>query len=272
MKTLLTKKISQLEIKAGLFLNLGLVLILGSIAILGSSQDFFSQKNEYFFYLSNAQGLLNGAKVVVAGVPAGRVNSLSFDSKIGSVKVGFQVSHSFTSAIRSDSSVEVLTEGVLGDRIVSILPGSPSKPELQNRSILPSHPPTRFDELISKGDDLLTSLNHLVSDVDRLTEGLGTPQMRKEFSQNLFSTMKHLESLTSKIDQSIETRTLRASLNHAEQLLEKMNHGSGTFSSLVNDPAIYNDLKSIFGQINRNRILRNLIRQTIHDAEPQKRS
>ena len=34
---------------------------------------------------------------------------------------------------------------------------------------------------------------------------------------------------------------------------------------MINDPGLYDDAKALVGQTNRNRIMRNLIRQTIKD-------
>jgi len=37
----------------------------------------------------------------------------------------------------------------------------------------------------------------------------------------------------------------------------------------VNDASLYDDVKSLIGGVNRNRIMRNLVRKTIHDNEEE---
>jgi hypothetical protein len=37
--------------------------------------------------------------------------------------------------------------------------------------------------------------------------------------------------------------------------------------ALINDPGLYDNVKALVGQANRNRILRNLVRQTLRDSE-----
>jgi phospholipid/cholesterol/gamma-HCH transport system substrate-binding protein len=47
--------------------------------------------------------------------------------------------------------------------------------------------------------------------------------------------------------------------------------GEGTLGALVNDPSVYDDLRTILGNLKRNRILRELVRMTVtNDGELQK--
>ena len=48
---------------------------------------------------------------------------------------------------------------------------------------------------------------------------------------------------------------------------EKINNGTGTLSELLNDSTLYDELKALMGGVNRNRLIRNLIRQTMIDKE-----
>ena len=54
-------------------------------------------------------------------------------------------------------------------------------------------------------------------------------------------------------------------MNHLNSILEKIDQGQGTVGAMINDPGLYDDAKALVGQVNRNRIMRNLIRQTIKD-------
>jgi phospholipid/cholesterol/gamma-HCH transport system substrate-binding protein len=42
--------------------------------------------------------------------------------------------------------------------------------------------------------------------------------------------------------------------------------GKGTVGALIEDPSLYEDLKSILGNLKRNKLLRWMIRQTIKDG------
>ena len=45
-----------------------------------------------------------------------------------------------------------------------------------------------------------------------------------------------------------------------ELILEKVDEGEGTFGLLVNDPTLYDDLKSLVGGAQRSLVVRSLIR------------
>ena len=48
---------------------------------------------------------------------------------------------------------------------------------------------------------------------------------------------------------------------------KKIDRGEGTVGALINDTALYDDAKSLVSGINRNRIMRNLVRQTVRDGD-----
>ena len=60
---------------------------------------------------------------------------------------------------------------------------------------------------------------------------------------------------------------LKGALANLNQILEKINNGTGTIGALINDASLYDDIKSLFGGINRNRIMRNIIRQTLKESK-----
>jgi phospholipid/cholesterol/gamma-HCH transport system substrate-binding protein len=50
------------------------------------------------------------------------------------------------------------------------------------------------------------------------------------------------------------------------EILDKVNNGAGTLGALVNDPGLYEDARALVGGANRNRIIRNLVRETAKDG------
>jgi len=66
-------------------------------------------------------GLVNGADVRVAGVKVGSVTSLSIDPQSFNAVVQFRVDRALR--LPTDSSAEIASEGLLGGKFVSIVPG-----------------------------------------------------------------------------------------------------------------------------------------------------
>lgn len=66
-------------------------------------------------------GLVHGADVRVAGVKVGSVTSLSIDPQSFNAVVQFRVDRAIR--LPADSSAEIASEGLLGGKFVSIVPG-----------------------------------------------------------------------------------------------------------------------------------------------------
>jgi phospholipid/cholesterol/gamma-HCH transport system substrate-binding protein len=52
-------------------------------------------------------------------------------------------------------------------------------------------------------------------------------------------------------------------------VMERVNRGEGTVGGLMTDPAIYNDLRSLFGRANRNKLLKAVVRSTLEKNDNQ---
>jgi phospholipid/cholesterol/gamma-HCH transport system substrate-binding protein len=78
---------------------------------------------------------------------------------------------------------------------------------------------------------------------------------------------KNLASATAKLNEGLEGPQLKGAVRNLNGILEKINNGTGTLGALVNDPGLYYDARSLMGGANRNRIIRNLVRQTVRTAE-----
>jgi phospholipid/cholesterol/gamma-HCH transport system substrate-binding protein len=72
--------------------------------------------------------------------------------------------------IRQDSRARVRTQGLLGDRLIDIEPGSPDSPVLVQGDTLGAAPALSYEELLGQGADAVQSLTTLSND---LTETLG---------------------------------------------------------------------------------------------------
>ena len=110
----------------------GLFVLLGAIAVLflplkeaNLLQWSFSQDYLVSAKFDNIGGLKPGAAVKSAGVVVGRVKAIEFDGESFQAKVtlALQQEHRFP----KDSSLAILTSGLLGEQYVGISPGADEK-------------------------------------------------------------------------------------------------------------------------------------------------
>ncbi len=249
-------KPSRSELKAGLFINLGLGLLLVAVLILGRNLSFLAGANRYFVQLPNAAGIVPGGKVRIGGVAAGKVEGFDLGARPGSVQVQLSVDRDYAQYIRQDTRAGVETEGIVGDRVIELSPGSPGLPEIQPGHEIPAR----------QSGDLVETLRHVASGLDSIVGTFAAEDRAGSLAQSLSQASRNLESLTASIDQAPRSRSLESSLKNLDEILGKINRGNGTAARLINDPGLYDDLKALTGEANQNRILRNVVRKALADA------
>ena len=66
----------SLELKVGIFVAMGTALIMVAILALGGSRSLFQSSNRYYANFPAADGLYQGAKVVLSGLNVGTVETV----------------------------------------------------------------------------------------------------------------------------------------------------------------------------------------------------
>ena len=261
------KKPLEIEFKVGLFVTLGLGLIMFAIVILGGADSIFSRSNRYSIHFPSVDGLITGAKVVLGGLQVGTVESADFDSTEKDVKVNIKVFRKYEELIRKDSTAEILTQGVLGDKFISIMPGSQETETLPDKSEIPNRPTKDLAQFLTKGDQLMVSLNSIARSLDKIFKGFEKKNRSEVFFDGMSATATNLAEASKKLNTELDSVQLKSSIKNLNLILEKINNGTGTLGALVNDPGLYYDAKALLGGANRNKIVRNLVRKTIKASE-----
>ena len=114
------------ELKAGIFLSASLFMIAALILIMGRERQIFAKQSEYHVYFKDVKGLSVGAPVRLGGISIGRVAEVAFDRnhKEYKVHVTLLINDKFLDEVKPDSTVLIDTQGLLGDRFISLTPGN----------------------------------------------------------------------------------------------------------------------------------------------------
>jgi phospholipid/cholesterol/gamma-HCH transport system substrate-binding protein len=255
----------KMELRVGMFVVTGLVMTLISILVLGGKQSIFTSVNRYLAHFEKIDGLVHGAKVTLGGLQIGAVSKISFDPANREMRVEFTVEREYSEYLRKDSTIEVVTQGVLGDKYLSLNPGDPTLPVIGNGGEVPQGKTKDLSQIITSSDQLVQRLTSTAENLDRILSAFNRGNRSEQFFQALSSTTKNLGEITGKLNEEFGQMKLKSSVNHLNSILEKIDQGQGSLGAFINDPGLYDDAKALVGQVNRNRIMRNLIRQTIKD-------
>src|SRR5712692_6996946 len=120
-----------LQIRIGAFILVALGAFLAIIYMLGAQARYFERKYDLVAEFSEVGGLIEGATVRLAGVQIGRVTRVELPSQPGGkVRVKLTITRRFADRIRRNSEARIVTQGLLGDKLVEITLGSADSPPL----------------------------------------------------------------------------------------------------------------------------------------------
>jgi phospholipid/cholesterol/gamma-HCH transport system substrate-binding protein len=136
----------RVELGVGLFMVAGIVALaylsvnLGRVDVLG--------RGGYVVYADfpTVGGLKSGASVEIAGVPVGRVQSISL--KDYSARVALRIDSDVQ--LQTDAIVSIKTKGLIGEKFVQISPGGSDKLVAAGGRLTEVEAPVDLEELISK--------------------------------------------------------------------------------------------------------------------------
>ncbi|HLF50088.1 MAG TPA: MlaD family protein, partial [Methylomirabilota bacterium] len=254
-----------LQIRIGGFILIGLGVFLAIIYLLGAQARYFERKQELVAEFTEVGGLLEGATVRLAGVQIGRVTRVQLPPQPGGkVRVTLTIARRFADRIRRNSEARIVTQGLLGDKLVEITVGSPDSPPVKAGDVLATREPFEMAQMFAAGADTLAQVNQLattlrktVDRVDRMTEevekGKGwlhvliyeEPESLRRLNALLTSTQQLLtraEGADSAVgvllskDSGKAARSLLAAMDALGRAAEKPGPSDGLLPTLLFDP------------------------------------
>jgi len=133
----------------------GLFVLLGAIALVflalraGNMSSFsFAPTYQVQAYFDNLGGLKLRAPVRSNGVVVGRVSGIAFDNERYQAMVTLDMESRYE--FPADSSISILTSGLLGDQYIGITPGGDDKMLADGSTVNYTQSAVVLEELISK--------------------------------------------------------------------------------------------------------------------------
>ncbi len=223
----------SLQLRIGLFVIFSLGVFLGIIYLLGAQARYFERKYDLVAEFTEVGGLIEGATVRLAGVQIGRVTSVVLPpTPGGKVRVTLTVARRFSDRIRKNSEARIVTQGLLGDRLVEITMGAPDAPPLKPGEMLTSREPFEVGRVFAEGTDTLASINRLAASlqavVNRLAQGSAL--------DDLGATLKSARRVTGELEALGRDGTfgeLGAAARSARRITEQVEKGGGLLHALI---------------------------------------
>lgn len=259
----------DIEFRVGLFVTTGISLIMLAILLLGGVESFLSKQITYTARFTNVDGLIDGAKVTLNGIHVGIVKSVQFDTEKSNIQVTMLINEKSTNLIREDSEAQITTQGLLGDKFISINTSLTDSKILPPGTEIKTAPVKGISQIVSSGENAMDTLKSALHRMDNILKSFERDNRSEIFFHGISQSAKNLDGVTQKLDSQLNGLKLNSAINSLDSILKKIDSGKGTLGALINDPELYTDAKALVGGVNRNRIMRNLIRKTIKDSDQQ---
>ncbi len=262
-------------VTSGLFVSILLAISFLTVFLLNKENPLFSSKIDVFVEVKNAQNLKNGAAVQLKGIKIGTVQEIKFKTlDLISIRIG--ILNDYAEWVKTDSYVAFKTQGVLGDKFLEILGGTESAPGVKGKEVLRIDEVSTFDQIINKSEDLMAVAGNILQKIDKF---LG-PIEANRFERILFNleqvsgnTNKLLTSMNDqKLNQSLAnlneaTKTFKSTSESFANISKRIEDGPGTLHSIIYDQTVHEDLRSLLGGANRNKVLKYFLRESIKKGD-----
>lgn len=219
------------NMKLGAFVLGGVALFLISVFYLGRENNIFSKTFTVSAVFKNVEGLKDGDNVWLSGVKIGTVKKVSIISE-GQVIVTMTLKEKQNEFIKKDATANIGSDGLVGNKIVVIRPGTASE-TIHDHDTINSFSPTDTQELFNLAKEVGTDIKAITSDLKVTTAKINAGQGVIGELLNEGEMAKELRASMLAIRRASENAT-RAT-NEINKMLTEINQGDGLMTKLIRD-------------------------------------
>jgi len=237
-----------LQLRIGAFVVTSLVVFLGIIYLLGAQARYFERKYDLVAEFTEVGGLIEGATVRLAGVQIGRVTNVALAPQAGGkVRVTLTIARRFADRIRQNSEVRIVTQGLLGDKLVEITMGMPGSRPLEPGGTLQSREPFEVGRMFAEGTDALSGINKLVLSLQASLDRLNAAGTLEDLGATVKSTRRVTERLEG-LGRDGAFGDVAAAARSVRRITEQVEKGGGWLHTLVyEEPEALRRLNALLG-------------------------
>jgi len=233
------------NIKLGLFVLVGLGLLILFLYMLGRNKTIFSSRFEIKVHFENVSGLVPGNNVRVSGIVVGIVEEVNLVNDT-LVVVTLALNDAMRQVIRKNARASIGTDGLIGNRVVNLLPSKTPAPLVEPGDILLSQKDVSTEEMLRTLDQ--TNRNVLV-----ISEGLMETIERINKSTQL-TTLLNDESLSRDLKAALlnlrrATGSASGTMSDLQQVVGGIRQGEGTIGALLRDTAMAHELNRVVSEL-----------------------
>lgn len=211
--------------KLGMFVLVALTLFVFTVYFVGKQKNLFGSTFHLKAQFKSVTGLKKGNNVRFSGINVGTVKDIELLTDT-SVLVNLVIKKSVQQFIKTDATASIGSDGLMGDKVLTISPGINTMGSVKNNDTIASRNSIEMD-------DIMISVKTSVDNAAIITAQLA------EFSYKINNGNGALSKLISDEEFSGSLKTtlinLQNSTSDFSKFTAKMNSGKGAISKLMND-------------------------------------
>lgn len=208
--------------KLGMFVIVGLILFTVTIYFVGKQQNLFGSTFNLKSKFKTVSGLKVGNNVRFSGINVGTISEIQLVND-SSVVVVLVIEEDVQKYIKTDAMASIGSDGLMGDKVLTISPGTSSNQVIKDNAFIESKSPLEMEDLMKSVKTSVDNAGLITAQLAefsyKMNNGDGTLSKLmndKEFANSLKKTLLNLEASTK------EFSTFTASMNNGKGILSKV--------------------------------------------------
>lgn len=211
------------NVKLGAFVAIGLLLLLFGVYLIGKKQQIFNSTFVISSVFKDINGLQIGSNVRFAGINVGVVENITIIADTA-VQIDLFINTSIKKFIKKDAKAIIGTDGLMGNKIVTLLAGSAKEKEIKEYAIIQAVVPVSIDEIMLNLNVAVQNASVITENLaiitESIAEGRGTigklfmdTMMAKELEQTIINIKKGAGGFKENMDKAGNNVLLRGLFN-----------------------------------------------------------
>lgn len=175
------------KIKLGIFITAGSLLLIISIYFIGARQHLFDRTIIVTGVFKDASGLMVGNNVRFLGINVGTIEGISIMTD-STVRVDMQIEEDIRKFIKTDAQAIISSEGLMGNKAISLTPGD-SGTVIKDGDSIATFKPADMDMIMAKLNKTMDNASSITGDMAVITHNIrkGKGSVGKLFSDTVFA-------------------------------------------------------------------------------------
>jgi phospholipid/cholesterol/gamma-HCH transport system substrate-binding protein len=232
------KKETSNKIKLGIFISLGIAVFILGIYFIGEKQQLFRSTFRVSGVFKNVSGLQAGNNVRLSGINVGTVENIRIVSDT-SVRVEILIDESTQKFIKKDAVASIGSEGLMGNKVLIISPGTGGKMEIENNDTIETIQPVNLDDILISLKTTIDNASGITSDLSKITNNIesgkgtiGKLLMDRSLEQNFDSSIVNLKQSLSGLKNLVDDAKHSFAQNF-DSTFVNLKEGSAEFKILM---------------------------------------